>query len=361
MPTWSEILNELAQSQVEGQPPQFDAVRRKYLARLCEHTEREVILYASKWTQHDPNVSPDVVSIVDEDLQGIMEVIHGLTGPNLDLILHSPGGSLEAAEALVLYLRSKFEHIRVIVPQMAMSAATMIACAADVVVLGKHSFLGPIDPQIIINTPLGQRMVPAQAILEQFERAKTECQDPAKLGAWLPMLNQYGPDLLVQCEHASELSQELVRSWLEAHMFAGKRDRKKRAQDIAQWLSDHGHFKSHGRHIPRSKLEERGLIIEHLEDDQTAQDLFLSVLHATTHTFSGTAAVKIIENHLGKAFIKQVQVRPVVVQTPSGQVGPGQPAMVTPSRVPPGGVGELSQAKAEQKKESRSRRRGMKG
>ncbi len=112
MPTWSGILNELKKSQVKVQPPQFDAIRRKYLAQVSKHTGREVILYASKWTQHDPNVSLDVVSIVDEDLQGIMEVIHDLKGPNLDLILHSPGGSLEAAEALVLYLRSRFEHIR---------------------------------------------------------------------------------------------------------------------------------------------------------------------------------------------------------------------------------------------------------
>ena len=328
MPTWSGILEELKQSQVKGQPPQFDAVRRKYIASVFKHTGREVILYATKWTQHDPNVSPDVVSIVDEDLQGIMEVIHGLKGPKLDFILHSPGGSLEAAEALVLYLRSKFEHIRVIVPQMAMSAATMIACAADVIILGKHSFLGPIDPQIIINTPLGQRMVPAQAILEQFEQAKSECQDPAKLGAWLPMLNQYGPDLLIQCENANKLSEELVRGWLETYMFKSDRKRKKKAKDIGEWLAKHGHFKSHSRHIQRSELEKRGLNVEHLEDDQSAQDLFLSVLHATTHTFNGTTAVKIIENHLGKAFIKQVQ--PVIVQIPGGPPGPGQPATIVP-------------------------------
>lgn len=330
MPTWSGILGELQQSQVKGQPPQFDAVRRKYLASVFEHTGREVILYASKWTQHDTNVSPDVVSIVDEDLQGIMEVIHGLKGPKLDFILHSPGGSIEAAEALVIYLRSKFEHIRVIVPQMAMSAATMIACAADVIVLGKHSFLGPIDPQIIIGTPLGPRMVPAQAILEQFEQAKNECQDPAKLGAWLPMLNQYGPDLLVQCENANRLSEELVRGWLETYMFKNDRNRKKKAKDIGKWLSKHGHFKSHSRHIPRDELERQGLQIEHLEIDQIAQDLFLSVLHATTHTFSGTNAVKIIENHMGKAFIKKAQ--PVVVQIPGGAPGPGLPATIAPQR-----------------------------
>ena len=210
MPTWGGILRELADSQKPSGIPQFDQIRRKYLVLLHRHTKRAVILYASKWTQADPHISPQLVSIVDEDLQGLMEVIHGISEPDLDLILHSPGGSLEAAEALVLYLRSKFTHIRVIVPQLAMSAATMIACAADEIVLGKHSFLGPIDPQLILTTPVGQRMVTAENILEQFELAKKECQDPAKLGAWLPMLNQYGPDLLVKCKHAGALSKKLV-------------------------------------------------------------------------------------------------------------------------------------------------------
>jgi len=308
MPTWSEILKELHDSQANDQMPQFDQVRRKYLVLFCQHSGRPAILYATKWTQSDPDVSPDVLSIVDEDLQGLMEVIHGLEGPNLDLILHSPGGSLDAAEAFVTYLRLKFHHIRVIVPQMAMSAATMIACAADEVVLGKHSFLGPIDPQIVLNTPLGQRMVPAQAILDQFDRAKADCQDPIALGAWLPMLNQYGPDLLIQCENALKLSQDLVRGWLETYMFGkDKKSGSRKAAKIAKWLSSHTEFKSHGRHIPRDKLEDHGFPITHLEDDQTTQDLVLSVFHATTHTFTGTLAVKIIENNAGRAFIKHVQ------------------------------------------------------
>jgi hypothetical protein len=334
MPTWSGILEELAKSCSPGGPPQYDAVRRKYLTLLQQHTKRDVIMYVSKFTQHDPNVSPDIISIVDEDLQGIMEVIHGLSGPYLDLILHSPGGSLEAAEALVLYLRSKFSHIRVIVPQLAMSAATMIACAADTIVLGKHSFLGPTDPQIIIATQVGQRMVPAQAILEQFDLAKRECQDPSKLGAWLPMLGQYGPDLLVQCKDASEMSKELVQGWLKSYMFRSFPDADKRAADIAEWLSAHKNFRSHARHIPRNECEAKGLQVEHLEADQQFQDLVLSVFHATTHTFNGSPALKIIENHLGKAFIKQAHAMIVQMPFPAGLL-PGPPSQAAPKPAPP--------------------------
>ena len=194
MPIWSEILAELA----SRQPPDFDGVRRKYLVDLHTHTGRNVILYASGWLQRES--PPGLVSIGDEDMQAFMEVSQGLESDHLDLILHSPGGSPEAAEAIVSYLRSRFSHVRVIVPQLAMSAATMIACAADEIVLGKHSFLGPTDSQLLIQTALGVRAIPAQAVLDQFDRAQRECADPAKLSAWLPMLSQYGPDLLIQCE-----------------------------------------------------------------------------------------------------------------------------------------------------------------
>lgn len=186
-------MAEIQQGLTQGGPPPLDQIRRKYLTSLFAHTNREVILYATKWTQSDPNVSPGLVSIVDEDLQGLMEVVHGLSGPDLDLIIHSPGGSPEAAEMLVSYLRSKFEHIRAIVPQQAMSAATMIACAADVIMLGKHSFLGPTDPQFVMNTPVGVRMVPAQAILEQFDLAVKECQDQENWGPGSPCSHSMDP------------------------------------------------------------------------------------------------------------------------------------------------------------------------
>ncbi|MFQ5800046.1 MAG: hypothetical protein ACE5H0_15320 [Bacteroidota bacterium] len=75
-------------------------------------------------------------------------------------------------------MRSKFDDIRVIVPQGAMSAATMLTCSANRIVMGKHSFLGPIDPQIILQTPLGNQAVPAHAILDQFRKAQEECKNP---------------------------------------------------------------------------------------------------------------------------------------------------------------------------------------
>ncbi|MCY4309898.1 MAG: hypothetical protein OXC54_01055 [Rhodospirillaceae bacterium] len=115
MPIWSDILAEMADTQEQGRPPDFDGVRRKYLAELHRNSQRNVILYASGWLQRE-GVPPATVSISDEDMQAFMEVSHGLESDELDLILHSPGGSPEAAEAIVSYVRSRFSHIRVISP-----------------------------------------------------------------------------------------------------------------------------------------------------------------------------------------------------------------------------------------------------
>jgi predicted amino acid-binding ACT domain protein len=320
MSTWGEILTGLKQTAEKGVIPPFDAVRRKYLASVYKNTGRNTILYATNWTQAG-DIDPELLSITDEDVQGMMEVIHGLKGPNLDLIVHSPGGSAEATEAIVSYLRTKFSDIRVIIPQSAMSAATMLACASNRIVMGKHSFIGPIDPQMILHTQVGVKAVPAQAILDQFELAKYECEDPKKLGSWIPILSQYGPALLVQCANALELSQQLVSEWLELYMFVDREDAEDISKEIAAKLADHKEFKSHARHINRDKAKKMGLVIEDLEDDQKFQDLVLSVFHTTTHTFNGTNAVKIIENHNGKAFVKQQQR--ILIQQPTQPPEPG--------------------------------------
>jgi hypothetical protein len=343
MPTWGEILRELkgisAQNEElikSGQATlavaPFDVVRRKYLKALAEHTKRAAILYASRWTQPSPGVGPEMISITAEDMQGFMEAMHGLGTDALDLIIHLPGGSAEATESLVSYIRSKFRDVRIFIPHAAMSAATMLACAADRIVMGKHSYLGPIDPQFILQTEIGRVSIAAHAIEEQFTLAKEEItKQPALLSAWLPMLRQYGPALIVQCKLARDLSESLVTSWLAEYMFAGVQEKKELAAQIAKKLANHAEFKSHSRFINRIQAKEFGLVVDELEKDQTLQDSVLSVFHAVTHTFNGTPCAKIIENHLGKAFIKSVQQQ-IVLQQPQPPIPlPMQP----PIKLPP--------------------------
>ncbi len=328
MPTWGEVLQEINQTRSPQGGPDVDAVRRKYLMAMAAHTGRAVISYSTKWTVPG-EASPEVTTIVEEDRQGFMEVMNGLPGPDLDLILHSPGGSSEATEALVSYLRSKYSNIRVFIPQAAMSAATMLACSCDEIVMGSHSFLGPIDPQFVLQTPLGVRLVPAQAILDQFDLACRECQDPRKMGPWLPILQQFGPGLIVECQNALALGTALVQEWLQRYMFRSDPNAATKAQAIARFLSDHKYFKSHARHISRDDARRIEMRILNLEDDQVLRDLVLSCFHATTHTFNMTPAVKIIENNNGKTFLKLHFSAPMMV----GQSQP--PAIIRPGPQPP--------------------------
>jgi hypothetical protein len=327
MPSWGEIEREILSVNVGALSrgvSQFDVIRRKYLGQLHGLTGRATIVYATRWTL--PMASPpEMLSISPNDIHGFMEALYGITDNNLDLIIHSPGGSPEAAEAIVEYLRAKFDHVRVFVPHMAMSAATMIACAADQIVMGNHSFIGPIDPQLQLTTAFGPRFVPAQAIMQQFEMAKTESIDPAKIRAWLPMLGQYGPDLLATCINASDLSKALVSKWLAKYMFKHDDNGAQTADEIAGWLADHREFKTHGRPISCVDADAHKLKVVKLEADQALQDAVLSVYHAVTLTFTGTGTVKLIENHMGKAYIQAVQMMQTI-QIPLGGLPQQQPA-----------------------------------
>ena len=187
-----------------------------------------------------------------------------------------------------------------------MSAGTMLALAADEIVMGKHSFIGPIDPQFILNTQVGIQAVPAQAIMEQFRKAQKDCADnPKNLNSWLPMLSQYGPALLVQCQNQIDFGRDLVKTWLGSYMFKGEDGKK--SEEISEFLSNHDNFKTHGKHISITQAKDIGLKIMDLESDQDLQEKVLSVFHATMHTLN-TTAVKVICNQNGNAFIKQFQI-----------------------------------------------------
>jgi hypothetical protein len=298
MPGWGDILAEIQGAAQPDGSVDVDSIRRKYLAQLNALTGRSVVSYATDFL----SVGGPQVQVELGDMTGLMEVFRDLPGPNLDLILHSPGGQAEATERLVRYMRSKFEHIRVFVPLAAMSAATMWAMAADEVVMGKHSQLGPIDPQVGLPTGVS---VPAGALIEQFQEAVDVCSsDPSKITGWLPTLQQYPPGLLNVCESAAALSKKLVAQWLEQYMMAGQTDAAARAESIAEWLANDKVHLSHGRAITREELAAQGVTIVELESDQALQDAVLSVHHATTHTLSMGSAVKIIENHIGRAYVR---------------------------------------------------------
>ena len=70
MPTWGKILAEIQNELKNNNPAAFDTVRNKYLTELTNKTQRNTIIYASRWTTGD--IPANIISITDEDLQAFM-------------------------------------------------------------------------------------------------------------------------------------------------------------------------------------------------------------------------------------------------------------------------------------------------
>jgi ClpP class serine protease len=163
MLAWSDVLNELIAA---GHTT--DVIRRRYLRRLFGVSKRSTIIYYSGWLQKGLGRGSGDFGISDLDKNAFTSVTDGLdTAKGLDLILHTPGGDMAATESIIDYLRQRFgRDIRAIVPQIAMSGGSMIACACKEILMAAHSNLGPFDPQI--------NGMAAQAIKSEFERAARE-------------------------------------------------------------------------------------------------------------------------------------------------------------------------------------------
>jgi len=305
----NEIMERILKMKQMGQ----DIVRREYIADLHKFTGNDTIIYAVPFSPLFPGIPSSVMNITLADIQGFMTCLNGLSGDRLDLILHSPGGSFDAANQLVQYLRAKYSYIRTIVPQNAMSAATMIACACDEIVLGKQSAIGPIDPQITIPRRNGVAMsLPAHSVLTDFEKAKKEmAEDKTSSAVWMPKIMELPNGILDLCQKTIEHSKSKVEEWLDMYMF--KDDAHKSGKTIAEWLGNFEEHKTHSRPINYELAKEKGLKVIRLEDDQVFQDKVLSVYHATLVTFDMVSCVKIIENHKGIGSYVTYQIPPQIV------------------------------------------------
>ena len=101
------------------------------------------------------------------EYEQLLRAISDHENPQLDLIIHSPGGMMPATQAIVRALRGRYERIRVFIPQRAMSAAAMLTCAADEIIMSGFASLSPTNPLVIVPTVGGQMTLPAQAVVDE--------------------------------------------------------------------------------------------------------------------------------------------------------------------------------------------------
>jgi hypothetical protein len=334
MATWGQVLRRVQQSAQEDpqRGPDLDSIRLRYIQDLARISRRAIIVYASGWLLK-PQLADAAVAVEADDVHALMECCHDVDLRELDLILHSPGGTPEAAEQILNYLRTQFDYIRCFVPLQAKSAATMIALGCDEIVMRLHSELGPIDPQILVPVPEGQRFAPAHAILRDFERAKREIgADVAVLPTWTPILRGYSGGLIEFCHQQIELAQDIVAGWLERYMLSHPdvvvEDKNVRAREISAYFGSeaaYDRYRTHGRPIRIEELEGiEGLRVRRLEDKDRLQDAVLSIYHALDITFGGPA-IKIVENHRGRRKVRAAQQ--IVVEAQAPQQTPPQQSL----------------------------------
>ena len=237
--------------------------RQSFIREIEAETQRRLIVYYDNGNDgiSQSDVAPFQELLLDCD-----------NSCNIDLFIQSPGGDIDVAEKLVYMLRSRAGSLRVIVAERAKSAATMMALAADEILMSSTSELGPIDPQMPFLNAAGKYVYrPAGSFLDGLEAIKEEVKDNAAKGiapelnpAYYPLLSQIDTALLDSCTKAIARSKDFAAKWLKKYMLAGDDEK---ASQIANSLVNVKKYSSHGMVIDWEEAQGMGIKVKHLEAD----------------------------------------------------------------------------------------------
>jgi len=205
-------------------------------------------------------VSGRGASIDRDDAAGFMDVLHEV-GPddNIDLLLHTRGGDVDAAEKLVALVQATVgsAQLRIIIPDLAKSAGTLMALGADTLIMSESSELGTIDPQIWSHDGRGNEI--CHSVLSYLDAFKIHSEalreNPSDPVARL-MLEKLDPTTLRHFEAIKERARHFAEDQL-------KRKGRNFSQ-IAAALLDITRWLSHGQMIKWQDVKELGLPVEYL-------------------------------------------------------------------------------------------------
>src|SRR4051812_13718759 len=123
--------------------------RRRMLASISSKREATVITLIHRQETMSFLGFPIMRHIDIDDAESVLKAIRGTPpGKTIEIILHTPGGLVLAASQIARALRDHDGRVIAVVPHYAMSGGTLIALAADEIVLDRHAALGPVDPQL---------------------------------------------------------------------------------------------------------------------------------------------------------------------------------------------------------------------
>lgn len=217
----------------------FPIHRKPLILNLQKILGAKVITYFAS-LQHPASMimSPDILPFED--------LLRSTAGAEEGyLIINSPGGDGNVAEKIITMCRQRFtKSFKVIVPNFAKSAATMIALGSDKILMGYLAELGPTDPQL--GNPITGGLIPARSFIDGLEMIRSNITKGDPVQMYLPMLAQIRPEIIAQCQSAIQASREFAEKWLKECML--KND-PAQAVEVAKWLSEGERYKSHGKVI----------------------------------------------------------------------------------------------------------------
>jgi len=195
----------------------------------------------------------------------------------INLILHSPGGDGTIVEKMVdmcrAHLTGQNRKLRVIVPNIAKSAATILALGADQILMGYCSELGPIDPQVPIAVSGITQWVSAFAFVEVRDKLMDQIVEATKkkeptvgLLQQLAGLNiPFTGEMENQIGFAKKTAVTLLDKYMLSPSFPDATERANKANDIAEKLLSKQLFPAHGQYIDGATAKKLGLEVEVLD------------------------------------------------------------------------------------------------
>jgi hypothetical protein len=220
----------------------------------------------------------ELIDGVEETVRVIIEKLKSTetSSDKLFIILTTVGGSLNPVKRIVNILRHHYKEVYFIVPDYAYSAGTVMCCSGDKIFMSYFSVLGPIDPQVQNKDG---KFVAALGYLDKINELIGKAQNNTLTQAEFIILKDFDLAELRAYEQARDLAVELLIEWLPKYKFkdwvvhkssaqsVSDDDKRQRAREIADNLSDNKEWKSHGRPINRDELEKLKLRIDRLDDD----------------------------------------------------------------------------------------------
>lgn len=285
-------------AQVNEEP---NIIRRSLLEKIEKNTGRPVITYIAE-------INHPAGNIIRDDYELFYEALRVLNFPKkLDLIIRSPGGLVDATAHIINLIRNNVKRFRVIVPEAAKSAATLIALSSDEILMGPTSELGPIDPQIQVgNDPqTGQPVFrPAQSYLNAVENLEGDLREGRNPNIVFALLGRIDPTMLDVAKNAIGYSQSIAENCLKQYMF---RKNHKKAEEIAEYFCDANKHLSHGRPIYYKEAKDMGLKIKYIGPSSELWSLIYEYFIRSKRILGTNNIVKVVEtpNH---TFFQQAQL-----------------------------------------------------